>query len=84
MHWTPKYASAKIHICTTVNQALSSFIVLLPNGQTQRRTTILVQKIRISLIHQQPLNNTRVSHHSSFVQWSPLSIISLILIKVLI
>ena len=84
MEWTTKDATALIDVGTAFNQGLSCQIILLSNGKTKWCALIFVKHISVNLIHQESVNDARVSICCCLMQNRALSIVSRILIKSLL
>lgn len=84
MNGRAKDAASKVHICISVNQALSSFVVLLSNCKAERSAVVLVQQVRVRFVHQKTFNDSGVSHDCSFVQRGSLPVVSLVLVKIIV
>lgn len=84
MNWTSKYTAAQVDICSALYKALSCLVVLLTDGKAERCAAVFVKEISVCLVHEQAINDSGVTHDSSLMQWSSLSIVALVLVKIFV
>jgi len=84
VHRTSKDAPAKVHVGASIDQSKSCLKVLLTDREAQGRAAVLVVKVGVRLVHEEPLNHSSVAHDRCFVQGRSLSVVPLVFIKVIV
>ena len=84
MEWAAEDAASLVDVCASVDECLGCLVVFLADSETEWCALVLVEYIRVNLVHQEAIDDASVSVGSCLMQNGPLPIVCSILVEVVL